>query len=132
MTVPFAMYACSGNEGPVGPQGPTGPQGASGEQGPIGPQGNDGVSVSNVYLQDNTLYVTLSDGQIIDAGMITFNAGCTDPIACNYDEGANFNNGMCSYIGSSCNDGNNNTFNDALNADCVCEGIIQTTGCTAQ
>jgi hypothetical protein len=39
MSVPFALYAASGNPGP---QGPVGPQGAQGDVGPQGPQGDKG------------------------------------------------------------------------------------------
>ena len=42
---PFALYALSGNEGPVGdtgPVGPVGPQGDTGLTGPAGPQGDSG------------------------------------------------------------------------------------------
>ena len=48
LSVPYALYAESGNEGPQGPQGiqgPTGPQGPKGDQGdpgPAGPQGPKG------------------------------------------------------------------------------------------
>jgi len=44
-SVPYALYAASGNigaQGPEGPQGPVGPQGEQGEQGPAGPQGEQG------------------------------------------------------------------------------------------
>jgi uncharacterized protein (TIGR02145 family) len=130
---PVGPQGAQGEQGQQGPVGPQGAQGEQGQQGPVGPQGatgEQGVSVSDVYVQDNTIYVTLSDGQVIDAGSISIVAGCTDPLACNFDPSSNFNNGMCAYTGSSCNDGNNNTINDALNADCVCEGTVQTTGCT--
>ncbi len=49
LSVPYALYAASGNEGPMGPMGPqgilgnTGPQGEQGEQGEPGPQGEQGV-----------------------------------------------------------------------------------------
>ncbi|RZJ78903.1 MAG: collagen-like protein, partial [Flavobacterium sp.] len=41
MSVPFALYAASGNPGPIGLTGPIGPTGA---QGPMGPQGSTGAS----------------------------------------------------------------------------------------
>ncbi|WP_231425097.1 collagen-like protein [Pedobacter sp. Leaf250] len=41
MSVPFALYAASGNPGPIGLTGPIGPTGA---QGPMGPQGLTGAS----------------------------------------------------------------------------------------
>ncbi|WP_257668633.1 beta strand repeat-containing protein [Parapedobacter tibetensis] len=51
MSVPFALYAAGGNEGPQGPAGPlgvkgdvgeAGPQGPAGATGPVGPQGPEG------------------------------------------------------------------------------------------
>jgi hypothetical protein len=39
---PYALFALSGNQGPVGPAGPTGTQGPKGDVGPAGPQGNPG------------------------------------------------------------------------------------------
>jgi uncharacterized protein (TIGR02145 family) len=42
LSVPYALYAASGNEGPQGPQGEPGLQGPQGEIGPIGPQGPKG------------------------------------------------------------------------------------------
>jgi len=46
-SVPYAMFAASGNPGPQGPQGPAGPQGpvgATGAQGPVGPAGPVGAT----------------------------------------------------------------------------------------
>jgi uncharacterized protein (TIGR02145 family) len=54
-----------------------------------------------------------------DAGMIP---GCRNPDACNYNSNANFENGSCIIIGNSCNDGNANTTNDVINANCECAG----------
>ena len=66
-----------GPEGPEGPQGERGIQGVQGVQGPTGPQGErgdmgpegaNGVSVQNVVIENNHLMVTLSNGQVLDAG----------------------------------------------------------------
>ena len=114
MSVPFAMYACSG----------------VGEQGPQGVQGEPGTSVENVVLDNNHVIVTLTDGTVIDAGAIAILAGCTDATACNYDPNANFYNGLCSFVGGACNDSDENTINDYYTADCVCEGTPTTAGCT--
>ena len=69
-----------GPQGEVGPQGPeglkgdkgdTGEQGPQGEQGPAGQDGadgQDGVSVESVAIENNHLMVTLSNGQVLDAG----------------------------------------------------------------
>ena len=42
LSVPYALYAASGNEGPPGPMGEPGPQGIQGETGPQGIQGETG------------------------------------------------------------------------------------------
>ncbi|MFM6976284.1 MAG: hypothetical protein ACKOW2_05495, partial [Sphingobacteriaceae bacterium] len=41
-SVPYALFAASGNAGPIGPQGPAGPQGIQGIAGPQGAQGIQG------------------------------------------------------------------------------------------
>jgi len=78
LSVPYALYAASGNEGPQGPQGlpgdagltgPTGPkgdkgdpglQGPQGEQGPTGPQGLPGET----KWDDITGGIGYSDGNV--------------------------------------------------------------------
>lgn len=50
LSVPYALYAASGNpgpQGPVGPTGATGPQGPQGPTGATGPQGPAGASGAN-------------------------------------------------------------------------------------
>lgn len=44
MSVPYALYAASGNQGPAGPQGPQGAPGPQGNTGAVGPQGNPGAT----------------------------------------------------------------------------------------
>lgn len=44
LSVPYAFYAASGNQGPAGPQGPQGEMGATGPQGSQGPQGETGAT----------------------------------------------------------------------------------------
>ncbi|MBK6777380.1 MAG: hypothetical protein IPG74_16600 [Flavobacteriales bacterium] len=51
--------------GEVGDQGPTGVQGPTGSTGPTGPQG---VSVTTAAITNDSLYVTLSDASVINAG----------------------------------------------------------------
>ena len=55
--------------------------------------------------------------------------GCTDPLACNYNPLANQNNGTCIYPGASCDDGNPNTTNDSIGANCNCVGNLMVPGC---
>ena len=62
-----------GPEGPMGPQGEKGEQGEVGPQGPQGIQGEDGIGVESVLIDEGHLYVTLTNGQLIDAGEILVN-----------------------------------------------------------
>ena len=75
-----------GEQGEVGPQGPVGPAGEKGEQGEVGPQGpqgiqgEDGVGVESMLVDEGHLYVTLTNGKLIDAGEIpTGGEGTVDP-----------------------------------------------------
>lgn len=54
--------------------------------------------------------------------------GCTAPEACNYDMSATIEDGSCILVGEPCDDGDENTFEDAYTAECVCAGL--TLGCT--
>ncbi|MEO5906919.1 MAG: hypothetical protein ABIQ11_09345, partial [Saprospiraceae bacterium] len=91
LSVPYALYALSGNQGPAGPQGlqgeqgpagpaglqgetgATGPQGLPGEQGPqgeTGPQGPsgilaDGAAAGNTPYWDGTAWVLNSSNILI-------------------------------------------------------------------
>ena len=61
---------------------------------------------------------------------VTATYGCTDAEACNYDVQANVDDSSCGYPGSPCNDGNAVTIDDTYNANCICEGITPSVGCT--
>jgi hypothetical protein len=62
------------------------------------------------------------------AGELT---GCADFNACNYTSGATIDDGSCQFPGDTCDDGDANTVNDQLQADCSCAGEIpQVFGCT--
>ena len=69
LSVPYALYAASGNEGPQGPigdvglqgiQGETGPKGDTGETGPKGDPGEQGVSL----WSENSGDINYSDGYV--------------------------------------------------------------------
>ena len=90
LSLPIGPQGEKGDDGSPGPQGPKGDRGADGKDGrdgisgtsgldgvngadgadgADGKDGKDGVSIVNVEIDiDNHLVVTLSDGQIIDAG----------------------------------------------------------------
>ena len=48
--------------------------------------------------------------------------GCTNDMACNYDEAATDDDMSCELPGDMCDDMNANTENDTVTADCGCEG----------
>ena len=61
-----------------GPQGEQGADGAEGPQGPAGeagPQGEQGIGVQEVKIEENHLMVTLTDGQVLDAGEMPAGSG---------------------------------------------------------
>ena len=65
-----------GPVGPIGPEGPAGPIGQIGPAGPQGPTGNQGVSVQTVKIGgDGHLYISLTDGQELDAGFVKGDPG---------------------------------------------------------
>jgi uncharacterized protein (TIGR02145 family) len=61
------------------------------------------------------------DGNCTCSGVLMVN-GCTNAQACNYNPAANVDNGSCLMQGATCNDGNANTTNDVINANCQCAG----------
>ena len=76
---PAGEQGPQGEKGEIGPEGPMGPQGEKGEQGEVGPQGpqgiqgEDGIGVESMLIDEGHLYVTLTNGQLIDAGEIPVN-----------------------------------------------------------
>ena len=67
-----------GKMGPQGPQGPAGRDGSNGLDGNHGRDGVDGVSVQDVQIDfDGHLTLYMSDGTVIDAGVIENRDGDT-------------------------------------------------------
>ncbi|MBI5219965.1 MAG: hypothetical protein HY958_13645 [Bacteroidia bacterium] len=58
LSVPYALFAASGTPGP---QGPAGNDGLNGQ---------DGVSITTTLIQNDTLYITLSNGNTLNAGYV--------------------------------------------------------------
>ena len=50
-------------------------------------------------------------------------------MACNYDEMANTDNGLCELPGDECDDMDDMTFNDVINDSCACVGTLIVLGC---
>jgi len=73
---------------------------------------------------------TLFDALNANCECVGIASGCMDNTACNYDELAAFDDGSCIYPGATCDDGDANTINDILNANCECAGeVIEVLGC---
>ncbi len=83
-SVPYALYAASGNQGPSGPQGEkgdtgtTGPQGLIGPIGPTGPQGppgllSDGNSAGNTPYWNGTSWKVNSSNIYNNGGNVGIN-----------------------------------------------------------
>ncbi|MEC8032571.1 MAG: hypothetical protein VX119_04760, partial [Bacteroidota bacterium] len=72
-----AIGSGSGSQGPAGPQGPAGADGAdgatgaTGPAGPAGADGADGVSITVVSIVNDSLQVTLTNGNTINAGLVS-------------------------------------------------------------
>ena len=62
----------------------------------------------------------------------SFEAGCIDEAACNYDPSAGVSDGSCLFVGEPCDDGWSNTINDVVTENCQCEGEGVVYGCTDQ
>ncbi|MFZ4401165.1 MAG: DUF7151 family protein [Bacteroidales bacterium] len=58
----FTKYVCNGATGPQGPVGATGPQ---------------GISITNSFVQGDSLYVNLSNGQTLNTGKVSGPQGTT-------------------------------------------------------
>lgn len=80
---------------------------------------------------DNNANTTLDmvTDQCVCAGVIVVN-GCTEPTACNFNSNANVEDGSCILVGDPCDDGNPDTQDDVILADCSCNGAVLTiNGC---
>ena len=64
-SVPYALHAKTSEQA-----GPEGPQGEPGEQGPAGEQGEAGAGVSQVEIINDSLWLTLTTGEIQNAGRV--------------------------------------------------------------
>ena len=85
----------------------------------------EGVGVSIVWQYDGASGAMFSETTV---GIKVINAaiGCTNELACNYNEEAVFEDGSCLFPGILCDDGNVNTINDLVGEDCTCSGTPAT------
>jgi hypothetical protein len=94
MSVPYALFSASGNTGPQGPAGATGPQGPIGLTGANGTNGIDGISVTNSNVIGDSLFITLSNGQILNSGYVKGNQGVQGIQGLTGANGTNGTNGI--------------------------------------
>jgi len=93
---------------------------------------NTTIAVSNNSLQSNTQYCwTVSsniNGTIVESEVFSFTtpsiAGCTNPLACNYNVNADIDNGSCIITYSACTTAGGN--NGIYNSNCACNCISTT------
>ena len=105
--------------------------------------GTDGLTITDVSagiedvndlaIQPNGAIVAAGFAQVANndfafaryvAGELGAILGCTDDTACNYNEAATEDDGSCYGEGDACDDGSDETVNDAYNADCECVGEV--------
>jgi uncharacterized protein (TIGR02145 family) len=79
--------------------------------------------ISNVYLvnEDERCGFSVRCVKDTEASPIQ---GCTDGSACNFLANAAQDDGSCLYQNATCDDGNANTTNDVINANCQCAGTL--------
>ncbi len=92
----------------------------------------NGVKVRASAIGDT---LTIGTSSVIVPGISAANypapvLGCTNAQACNYNAAANQDDGSCLYPNATCDDGNANTMNDVIDANCQCSGILMVNGCT--
>jgi uncharacterized protein (TIGR02145 family) len=95
-----------------------------------GENGLNGTGIQNVYIDQGHFWITLTDGQLIDAGSYQVAYGCTNISACNYSALAGADDGTCIFPGTPCDDGNVNSLNDTYQSNCQCQGLTGQQGCT--
>src|SRR3989339_211632 len=71
LSVPYALFAASGTPGPQGIQGETGSAGQNGQDGQDGQPGTDGIGITSSYVFNDSLYLVLSNAQVLNAGHVT-------------------------------------------------------------
>jgi hypothetical protein len=74
-TGPQGPVGTTGLQGPVGATGLQGPVGATGPQGPAGAIGTNGVGISTAFVLGDSLFVQLTNGQVINTGYVTGSSG---------------------------------------------------------
>ncbi|MFM7104766.1 MAG: fasciclin domain-containing protein, partial [Flavobacteriales bacterium] len=85
----------------------------------------NGVFINNAQVIVADLLADNGVVHVIDAVLLPPVApvdGCTNMMACNYNELATADDGSCFFVGDACNDNNAATENDVVMMDCSCMG----------
>lgn len=81
---------------------------------------------NDIYVHVSATGDTLTVGNestiVPGISLANYPLGCTDALACNYNPSAGQDDGSCLYQNAPCDDGNANTGNDKLDANCQCVG----------
>jgi hypothetical protein len=85
------------------------------------------------YPCDDLNDMTANDAYTNECACAGVLMGCTNSLACNYNQDAILDDNSCTFPGDSCDDGDIFTTNETLSSDCVCLGdtITGIPGCTA-
>ncbi len=86
-----------------------------------------GYYSSNVYRGNDYKQYGFSVRCVKDTAIPVLQ-GCTDGSACNFMADATQDDGSCLYQNATCDDGDANTTNDVINANCECAGTAINTG----
>jgi plastocyanin len=79
-------------------------------------------TIPGFYLYDCSSYGHAANGMVANVTVIVTVPGCMNPMACNYNVIATDDDGSCVLIGDLCDDGDPDTLEDVIQADCDCAG----------
>ena len=79
-------------------------------------------TVPGVYTYDCSVGSHAENGMVATLTVAGIVPGCTDSLACNYDETATEDNESCLFVGDVCDDSDANTEGDVIQEDCACAG----------
>ena len=79
-------------------------------------------TVPGVYNYDCSIGSHAENGMVATLTIVALVPGCTDSMACNYDQTATEDDSSCLFVGDACDDGDANTDSDVIQDDCSCAG----------
>ena len=127
ITSVFLFSGCTKEEGCTNPDACNFSQSAEEDDGSCHLPGDDCDDGDDSTILDQYIN-TATNAVICQCVGVDLTLGCMDDTACNYSTSAETDDGSCSFIGDSCDDGNSATGNDTWSNSCSCEGGLL--GCT--